>query len=501
MKPTNKLILLILAVISAVVAGSGMIRARRASEQSLLRQRREDLVAVAALAAAVGTAADEMWRAAGPDAASRLVESLDRSHDHSLGPGVEPGQIRLLRTGSGHGDAVPGSLPEALITAEAFAALSPEAQAAHIEQRAGILCIDLAVGDGGLLQIRAPLAADRALAGGSWSQTALLGLLALLGGGGLLMAGVRLIDPRLQLLTEQARALAAGDYAARTEAGHEDEIGLLSGEMNRLAERLEQAQERVRRDLSARTAILEQLRHGDRLSAVSKLASSMAHDLGTPLNVVSGRAMMITSTPNCPPEIASDARIIGEQASNMTKIIRHMLDHARRRDVQRARVAVRELVQRAVDLVEPLAEPQKVAIDLAGPADLVAGVDEIKVLQVLTNLMNNGIQAMPEGGRLRLQWERLEVEEPPDSRAAAGAYIRISVEDTGVGIDANALEKIFEPFFSVKGSGGSVGLGLPVCHSIIRDHGGWVEAHGQPGQGSRFDVYLPQSNDIEGETR
>jgi signal transduction histidine kinase len=158
-------------------------------------------------------------------------------------------------------------------------------------------------------------------------------------------------------------------------------------------------------------------------------------------------------------------------------------------------------VQRAVDLVEPLALPQKVAIEQAGPTDLMAGVDEIKLLQVLTNLMNNGIQAMPQGGRLRLQWARVEVEEPPDSRAAAGAYIRISVEDNGVGIDATALEKIFEPFFSTKGSGGGLGLGLPVCHSIIRDHGGWVEAHSQPGQGSRFDVYLPQSNAIEGENR
>lgn len=484
MKLTIKLILLTLAVTSAIVAGQDFIRARRMSEHSL-RQKRQDL---AALALAVGTAADQVWRAAGPDAASRLAEELDRSQ------GGEQGQIRILPTAAG---PVGGA-----ITATAFAGLSRAAQAARIEQRAGRLYIDLAVGDGGLLQIRQPLAAHHAQAdGGSWSQAALLGLLALLGGGGLLMAGVGINDPRLQLLAAQVRALADGDYTARTDIGQEDEIGLLASEMNRLGAQLEQAWERVRRERSARTAILERLRRGDRLSTVSKLASSMAHDLGTPLNVVSGRAMMITSTPGCPPEIASDARIIGEQASNMTQIIRRMLDHARRRDVQRASVPVRELVHRAVELVEPLAEPQKVEIEQSGPSELVAGVDEIKVLQVLTNLMVNGIEAMPQGGRLRLQWTKVEVEEPPDSRAAAGAYIRISVEDNGVGIDANALEKIFEPFFSIKGSGGGMGLGLPVCHSIIRDHGGWVEAHSQPGRGSRFDVYLPKSNAIEGENR
>lgn len=356
-------------------------------------------------------------------------------------------------------------------------------------------------GDGGLLRGRQPVPAQPAPGDGDpWSPAA-LSLLALLGGGGLLLAGVQIVDRRLQLLTAQARALADGDYTARTDLGQEDEIGLLASEMNRLGAQLEQARERVRRERSARTATLERLRQGDRLSTVSKLASSMAHDLGTPLNVVSGRAMMITSTPSCPPEIASDARIIGEQANNMTQIIRRMLDHARRRDVQHTRVQVHELVQRAIELVEPLAEPQRVAIEQAGPTDLVASADETKVLQVLTNLMTNGIQAMPQGGRLRLQVARLDVEEPPDSRAAAGVYVRISVEDNGVGIDANTLEKIFEPFFSIKGSGGGMGLGLPVCHSIVRDHGGWIEAHSQPGKGSRFDVYLPQSYDTQGENR
>jgi two-component system NtrC family sensor kinase len=328
----------------------------------------------------------------------------------------------------------------------------------------------------------------------------LLGLLALLGGG-LLVVGAGIVDQRLQLLAAQARALADGDYAARTEIEQQDEIGQLASEMNRLGARLEQAAEHMREERSARTATLERLRRADRLSTVSKLASSMAHDLGTPLNVVSGRAMMIMSTPGCPPEIASDARIIGEQANNMTQIIRRMLDHARRRDAQHASVRVAELMHRAAELLEPLAAPRRVGIEHSGPAELMASVDDNKLLQVLTNLMINAIQAMPEGGRLRLQAARVVVEEPPDSRAAAGAYIRISVEDNGVGIDASTLEKIFEPFFSIKGSGEGMGLGLPVCHSIVRDHGGWIEASSQPGKGSRFDVYLPQCNDSEGVTR
>lgn len=485
MKSTTKLILVAVAITGLAVAGHGLLRARRVSERSLSHLRRD----LAAQALAIGTAADQVWRAAGPEAASRLVGGLDPSR--RPGAGADAVRLRMQRSAAIRGDGA--------LTAAAFAGLSSEAQAACVERRAGSLHIELAVGSDGLLQLRQTLASEPGPDGGG-ARGAWVGLLALLGGG-LLLAGVRLVDPRLQLLTAQARALADGDYAARTEAGQEDEIGLLAREMNRLGARLAEAAERERRERRARTATLERLRQADRLSTVSKLASSMAHDLGTPLNVVSGRAMMIMSAPGCPPEIAADARIIGEQASNMTGIIRRMLDHARRRDLQRTSVSVRDLVQRAVDLVEPLAEAQGVAIEQTGPDQLVASVDENKLLQVLTNLMINGIQAMPEGGRLRLQSAALEVEEPPDSRAAAGTYIRISVEDNGVGIDASALEAIFEPFFSIKGSGGSMGLGLPVCHGIIRDHGGWVEAHSLPGQGSRFDVYVPQGHEIEGDNR
>jgi signal transduction histidine kinase len=271
-------------------------------------------------------------------------------------------------------------------------------------------------------QARPALSAPPVQAGDEpWSQGPLLGLLALLGGGGMLLAGVQVVDQRLQRLAAQVRALADGDYSARTEIGQDDEIGQLAAEINRLGERLEQARERAHQDRSTRTATLERLRQADRLSTVSKLAASMAHDLGTPLNVVSGRAMMITSTPSCPPDIASDARIIGEQAGNMTQIIRSMLDHARRRDVQHTSVPLRDLVQRAIELVEPLAEPQQVTIEQVDPGQLMANVDPDKLLQVLTNLMINAIQAMPEGGGLRLQSVKLIVEEPPDSRAAAGS--------------------------------------------------------------------------------
>jgi two-component system NtrC family sensor kinase len=496
MKLTIKLILVAMTVILAVVSVQAVMRAQGMSERSLHRTRHE----LAALALALGATTDELWRAAGPDAAQRLVERVDQSFGRAYGVGdgqaVErsPDQVhvRLERTARADG----------VLSAGAFGALPSDARAERIEQREDELRIALAVGAGGLLEIRKPLAAHHAaVRSARWSEAAHLAVLALFGTVTLLVAGTRLLEWPLRALVARVRTLADGDDAGRPrDQQPRDELGTLASELERMSERLESAWDEMRRDRWMRTSTFERLRRADRLSTVGKLASSMAHDLGTPLNVVSGRAMMIMSTPSCPAEISSDARIIGEQANNMTRIIRRMLDHTRRRDLQLTSTPLTDLLQRAITLVEPLAEEQEVTIEHVRPLELVVTVDENKVLQVLTILMVNGVEAMPGGGRLRLQASVLDVEEPPDSRAAAGTYVRISVEDSGAGIDANALDKIFEPFFSTKGGGEGTGLGLTVSHSIIRDHGGWLEAHSQPGHGSRFDVYLPQSND-EGEHR
>lgn len=483
MKLIAKLILVAVAVTIAVASAQAILRARHVSDSSL-REMRHDL---AELALMLGVTADELWRSAGPEATMQLIarvgESYGRGHAH----------MRLTR----ERPAVPTS------SARAFAALSRDDQAARVEQRADGLALALTVGGGaGLLEIRRPLHDGQSYAGSTLRSDALHILaLALLSGVALLIAGRYLVGRPLRLILEQVRALAMGDRDHPVDLPQSGELAVLAVELERLRERLAEVEEEARRDRRMRTITFERLRHADRLSTVGKIASSMAHDLGTPLNVVSGRAMMILSTPGCSPEIASDARIIGEQASSMTQIIRQVLEFSRRRDLQRTSVQVRELIARAIVLVEPMAEERGVSIEHVEPErDLVARLDEHKVLQILTNLMVNGVQATSAGGRLRMQSAVLTVEDPPDSRAAAGTYLRISVEDNGAGIEAKALATLFEPFFTTKGKGQGSGLGLPVCQGIIREHGGWIDVHSQVGHGSRFDVYLPMSHD-EGENQ
>lgn len=481
MKLITKLILVAVAVTIAVASAQAILRARHVSERSLHHMQRD----LAELALTLGITADELWRSAGPEAAIALVERIDERHGKA--------EIRLARASA----AVPTP------SARAFAALSGSDQAARVVERADGLALTLTVGDGmGLLEVHRPMHAGSADAGSTiWSDALQILALALLSGVALLIAGRQLIGRPLGLILEQVRGLARGDRGGPVDVPQSGELAVLAVELERLRERLAEVEEGARRDRRMRTLAFERLRHADRLSTVGKIASSMAHDLGTPLNVVSGRAMMILSTPGCSPEIASDARIINEQAGSMTQIIRQVLELSRRRDLQRTSVQVRELIDRAVTLVEPLAEEKGVSIEHVAPErDVAARLDEQKVLQILTNLMVNGIQATSAGGRLRMQSTVLPVEDPPDSRAAAGTYLRISVEDNGVGIEAKALGSLFEPFFTTKGKGQGAGLGLPVCQGIIREHGGWIDVQSQVGQGSRFDVYLPMSND-EGENR
>ena len=179
----------------------------------------------------------------------------------------------------------------------------------------------------------------------------------------------------------------------------------------------------------------------------------------------------------------------------MADIIRQLLSFSRR-GVRKARTSVAELLERAVTLVEPLAETRDVDIEVATTDSAhFASIDGGKVLQVLTNLMVNAVQAMPKGGTITLSTSSEQVDAPPDDHAVPGRYVRLAVEDEGVGIPVDQLDQIFDPFFTTKSAREGTGLGLSVCHGLVREHGGWIDVHSTPGKGSRFAVYLPEGED------
>jgi signal transduction histidine kinase len=303
-----------------------------------------------------------------------------------------------------------------------------------------------------------------------------------------LTLGLVLIGRPMRELSQMAQRIGSGDLTHRLTLGRRDEIGQLADEMNRMSERLLLANDDLRRETEARMKTLDQLRHNDRLATVGRLASGIAHELGTPLNVISGRARMITGEP----DDTQNAGIIVGQADRIAGIIRQLLDFARRRGPNLAQVDLAELAQRTLDLLRPLAG--KRGIDLrfesfgGDPARTEADYGQLQ--QALTNLVLNGVQAMAAGGELAVRLTR-ERARPPSEGGSEAEYYCLRVTDHGEGISPDLVPHLFEPFFTTKDVGEGTGLGLSVAYGIVQDHGGFISVDSTLGHGSTFAMFLP----------
>ena len=307
--------------------------------------------------------------------------------------------------------------------------------------------------------------------------------------------GSWLVGRPLRRLGDKARRVGGGDFSGRLDFSQRDEVGQLAREIDAMCDRLAEATRRAAADNEARILALDQLRHADRLKTVGQLASGVAHELGTPLNVISGRAKMIGGGALDAPDLTKSTRIIIEQSERMAAIIRQLLDFSRRRQPRIGVSEIHRITARALEMMAPLAQERHVTISFdARGASTPVEVDEHQILQAITNLILNGIQAMPNGGTLTVRTATVQAAPPrPQGRqngVAEAEFACVSIEDEGEGIPADALPHIFEPFFTTKGVGEGTGLGLSVAYGIVEDHGGWIEVHTEPGTGARFTVFL-----------
>lgn len=297
-------------------------------------------------------------------------------------------------------------------------------------------------------------------------------------------------------LCRQAQRIGGGDLSSRISVRHRDEIGQLGHEINTMCDRLADANRQIASETEARIATLDQLRHADRLKTLGQLASGVAHELGTPLSIIAGRAKRGRGGSQDVEEQRKALAVIAEQAERMTLIIRQLLDFARRRGPRLAVRDLRQIAHGTLEMLSPLAEKVGVAVTLGGDGSPVpAEVDVNQLQQALTNVAMNGIQSMRPGGELRVAVERVFASPPPGHGGAPGDYACIRVEDEGSGIPADQVPHVFEPFFTTKGVGEGTGLGLSVAWGIVREHGGWIDVTSEPGRGTCFRLYLlPAAN-------
>ena len=350
----------------------------------------------------------------------------------------------------------------------------------------------------GALEVREPLSKLDKLARRAFIRiVGLTGSLVVLSGCAALLLGVRLIGRPLDQVVQKMRRVGAGDFSGPLLLSGHGELDELAAGLNTMCEQLDGARAKVRSETEARIAALEQLRHEDRLKTLGKLASGIAHELGTPLNVISGYAGMIAGGSLSSDETTESAQAIKAQSERIANTVRRILDFARRRPGQRTPVDLRQLARQTSDLMVALAQKQNVKLTLAdGDDTAIVRADVEQIRQVLLNLITNAVQAMPRGGNVEVAIGPAKARPPAGQASRGRQYVCISVLDEGDGISEENLNHIFEPFFTTKGPGQGTGLGLAIAEGIIREHGGWIAVESTLGKGSRFCVCLPK----EGET-
>lgn len=341
------------------------------------------------------------------------------------------------------------------------------------------------------LDKEAQLTRDAVRAG---ALTTVVGLLVAIGLGSIV--GLWFVGRPIGTLVVRAQKIGRGDLAISTVLANADELGQLEVEMNAMCTNLLHARQRLMDESDARLETVEQLRHADRLSTVGRLSAGLAHELGTPLNVVSGRAKMITSGKLDTEAITENATIIGGQAARMTKTIRGLLDFTRRGAARKTESDASKVLSDTVRLLEPMSKKRGISLVIEG-AEVTRSIlaDTGQLEQVVTNLIINAVDATPDNGTVVVTLENVDGTPPVGHDGKAGRCLRITVRDSGSGIDSKDIAHVFEPFFTTKDVGEGTGLGLSVAHGIIRDHGGWISVESAPNEGSTFSVYLPRADE------
>jgi PAS domain S-box-containing protein len=238
----------------------------------------------------------------------------------------------------------------------------------------------------------------------------------------------------------------------------------------------------ILRDVSERTRLEEQLRRTERVAELGTLASGMAHEIGTPMNVILGRAEYLLDRVSDEP-VKKGLQTIVAQVERITRVMNQLLTFARRKPPQPVPVAMQEVVENSLDMFRDRLSNHGVQVVTQMDPDcprVVADSDQMN--QVLINLIMNSLHAMPEGGTLRLEL------------GCERDMVKLTVSDTGHGIRKEVINNIFDPFFTTKEFGKGTGLGLTVVKGIVEEHRGSIAVESEEGKGTTFTIHLPISD-------
>lgn len=329
------------------------------------------------------------------------------------------------------------------------------------------------------------------------SLIALLGVTTL-SGIVILYGGVKMVGKPLNQLIEKVHRVGNGDFGQPVNLDSNDELGQLAVALNEMCGQLADQRQQIERDAVSRVAVVEHLRRAERLKMVGQMAAGVAHEIGTPLNVIAGRAEMIASGQLTADESRASGLTIRSEAQRITKTIRSLLDFARQSTPNRSKQNLSELIESTANLMNVLVAKHDTKLTIELPErPLFADVDSGQVQQVLTNLIINAAQAIDRNGRIIVSLSSqtdsagADLEQDPGPERGNQTYCRITITDNGKGISQSDRQRIFEPFFTTKDVGEGTGLGLSISLGIVQEHDGWISVESELGQGSCFTIFLP----------
>ncbi|TAL72554.1 MAG: HAMP domain-containing protein [Bacteroidetes bacterium] len=318
-------------------------------------------------------------------------------------------------------------------------------------------------------------------------RNAIMVLILILSSAAIIYIAVRRVTKPLERLTEGVRRLGTEENFEKISIESKDEIGRIASTFNEMAENLRKREKEKR-------LLEENLAQAKKMEAVGTLARGIAHDFNNILGIIKGSVYMIKKKLDADDPIQKYALEIHDSIIRAKELIEALIAFSKTQKIRSAPMDINELIKEMNPLFSSTVSENIEYIENLTDEPLIVMADHLQMEQVITNMISNARDAMPEGGRLFIKTEVARIDADNARKEPfkkPGGYALISISDTGVGMSETTKSKIFEPFFTTKEVGKGTGLGLSIVYGIIEEHKGYIDVDTKKGEGTTFRIHLP----------
>ena len=314
-------------------------------------------------------------------------------------------------------------------------------------------------------------------------------------GGGIMLLVAFLIDRPIKKMIRVIRRIEDGDLSAKMEEGVNDEFGLMAKSFNRMLESLDSAKQEIE------MCHAEQMQRAAKLASLGEIISGIAHEIKNPLTGISCAVQVFQADMKEDDNRKPITTEILNHVKRLDRTVKDLLNYAKPKPPSFIPLKVNEVLDKAVFFVYPEAKKKNVNIETEVQGDISnVMMDPDQIQQVFLNLIINAVQAMPDGGNLKINITETdlnceEIGVRIKELLLGDRVVIISFKDTGTGIDEGYMDSIFDPFFTKKSKG--TGLGLAISQRIVQEHGGEITVKSELNKGSTFTIYLPVMQSVE----